>query len=153
MVEAPEQNMRPLRAGDLDRVVEIDQRIVGRSRRGFFEKRLSAAVDVPDDFVVVGVEDGGELVGFAFARISTGDFGFSAAHAVLDAIGVDPDRQTRGVGHMMMQGLDDRLRERGVREIRTQTDWRFHDLVRFLDREGFKTAPTHILERQTTTAF
>ena len=54
---------------------------------------------------------------------------------------------------MMMQGLDDRLRERGVREIRTQTDWRFHDLVRFLDREGFKTAPTHILERQTTTAF
>ena len=105
---------------------------------------------VPEDFVVVGIDNEDGLCAFAIARISTGDFGLSKSHAVLDAIGVDPDCQSKGLGHGLMEGLDAGLRKRGVGEIRTQTDWRFHDVVRFLDAEGFKTAPIHILERPTT---
>lgn len=150
MADRLKMETRPLGAADLDRVVEIDQRIVGRSRRGFFEKRLEAAIAVPEDFVVVGIDNKDGLCAFAFARISTGDFGLSKSHAVLDAIGVDPDCQSKGLGHGLMHGLDTGLRKRGVCEIRTQTDWRFHGLVRFLDTEGFKVAPMHILERATT---
>ncbi len=152
MATKSDTKARPLGPGDLDAVVDIDQRIVGRSRRGFFEKRLDAAMAVPDDFVVVGIDGEDGLCAFAFARISTGDFGLSASHAVLDAIGVDPGNQSKGLGHQLMNGLDDGLRKRGVSEIRTQTDWRFHDLVRFLGSEGFKVAPIHILERPTTSA-
>jgi GNAT superfamily N-acetyltransferase len=152
MVAQSEIKTRPLGPSDLDRVVEIDQHLVGRSRRGFFEKRLEAAIAVPEDFVVVGVDNDDGLCAFAFARISTGDFGLSKSHAVLDAIGVDPACQSKGMGHGLMGGLDKGLRKRGVGEIRTQTDWRFHDVIRFLDAEGFKAAPILILERPTTSA-
>ena len=44
MGATPDTDLRPLGPEDLDRVVEIDRRLVGRSRRGFFEKRLAAAL-------------------------------------------------------------------------------------------------------------
>ncbi|HJO87453.1 MAG TPA: hypothetical protein QF359_10865, partial [Rhodospirillales bacterium] len=70
--------VRPLKATDLDQVVDIDKRIVGWSRRGFFEKRVQAAIDRPDSYVVVGTVDGTTLVGYAIDRIHGGDFGNKA---------------------------------------------------------------------------
>ena len=44
--------VRPLTAGDLDGAVALDARIVGRRRRGYFEKRLAAALRQPDQHLV-----------------------------------------------------------------------------------------------------
>lgn len=150
MPDSVEQTPRPLDSGDLDAVVEIDREIVGRSRRGFFEKRLEAALAVPDDFVIVGVDEGSELKGYAFARLQSGEFGIPARFATIDAIGVAPDRQSRGIGRKLLDALDARLGRKGVGEIRTQADWRFHGLLRFFDAAGFVEGPTHVLERPTT---
>jgi|TARA_B100000315_G_scaffold260416_1_gene321576 ribosomal protein S18 acetylase RimI-like enzyme len=144
---------RPLKTTDLDQVVDIDKRIVGWSRRGFFEKRVEAAVDRPDNYVVVGVVDGTTLVGYAIARIHGGDFGTTERTAALDAIGVDPRAQAKGVGKILMDGLDDVLRKKDVHEIRTQTDWRFHGLLKYFDAMGFEVAPAHVLERQADANF
>ncbi len=81
---------RALKSADLNAVVDIDQRIVGYSRRGFFEKRLQAAVKSPKDYIVIGVTEESNLVGFTFARLHEGDFGTPGHFAALDAIGVDP---------------------------------------------------------------
>ena len=141
---------RALGPADLDRVVEIDRAIVGRSRRGFFEKRLEAALAVPDDFVVVGVDGVGgesELQGYGFARIHSGEYGTPEKIAAIDAIGVAPDSQSGGIGRMVLEAMDGRLRRKGVAEIRTQADWRFHGLLKFFESTGFLEAPVHILER------
>ena len=138
---------RSLKPTDLDQVVDIDKRIVGWSRRGFFEKRVDAAIERPDNYVVVGTVDGSTLVGYAIARIHGGDFGTKGRTAVLDAIGVDPRVQAKGVGKLLMDALDDVLRKKEVHEIRTQADWHYHGLMKYFDAMGFEVAPAHVLER------
>ncbi|MFQ5955764.1 MAG: GNAT family N-acetyltransferase [Kiloniellales bacterium] len=146
----PNTASRPLRPEDLDRVVEIDRRLVGRSRRGFFEKRLEAALSGADKVVAVAVEDGGTLVGYAIARIQFGAFGGVEQMAILDAVGVDPDHHGQGSGRRLMEGVIRGMKKLGVREIRTQVDWTDHGLMRFFAANGFALAPRLVFEHPTT---
>jgi len=150
MGATPDAVLRALRPEDLDRVVEIDQRLVGRSRRGFFEKRLAAALRGADKVIAVAVEDGGSLIGYAIARIQLGAFGGADPIAILDAIGIDPDHQRRGLGRRLMAGTVRGMKRFGVRELRTQIDWTDLGLVRLLAASGFALAPRLVLERPTT---
>ncbi len=138
---------RPLTAADLEPVIQIDRRLSGRSRRGFFEKRLRAALDDPKGFIYVGVEDGGALAGFVMARLFEGEFGAAAPVAALDAVGVDPDRLGQGLGRALMASLDQVMKTKGVRELRSQVDWANHSLLRFMDAAGFRLAPRLVLSR------
>jgi GNAT superfamily N-acetyltransferase len=144
--------LRPLKAGDLDAVVRIDAAITGRARRGFYEKRLKAALAAPDDFAAVAAVNGGRLAGYALARIQEGEFGDQRRLAILDAIGVDPAAQGGGVGRRLLAGLETALKKRGADELRTQAEWSDHALVRFFAGAGFSLVPAHALERQVDAA-
>lgn len=137
---------RPLSPEDLDRVVAIDTHLAGRARPQFFEKRLASALADPDGFITAAVDGGDGIDDFAIARVQRGEFGSDHAVAVLDVIGVDPDAAHRGIGHALIGRLDERMRKRGIREMRTQADWRQHDLLRFFEDVGFALAPFHVLE-------
>lgn len=142
-----DNRVRPLNPADLERVIAIDSGHVGESRRRFFEKRLVHAKRHPDDFVQVGVARNGTLVGFAFARILRGEFGRDRAIATLDAVGVERDSRTSGVGRTLMQGLTDAMRAKKVQTLQSQADWTNHALLRFFDASGFGLAPRLVLER------
>ncbi len=144
--ERPRTAMRALRPGDLDQVVAIDARITGRPRRGFFEKRLSAALAEPGGFIYVGATAGRALHGYAFARILEGEFGGTAPVAVLDAIGVDPAGQGAGLGRKLMARLDKVMHSKGVHALQTQEIWTNHAFLTFLAEAGFEVAPRRILE-------
>ena len=141
--------LRPLTPDDLDRVVEIDRAHSGRPRDGFFQKRLRAALREPDAFVYLGATAEGRLVGFAFARLLSGEFGTDRTVAILDAIAIEPGRQGTGLGRLLLDGMDEVLRHKNVGEIRSQLDWNNHALVRFLDGAGFRLAPRIVLARHT----
>jgi GNAT superfamily N-acetyltransferase len=146
----PNHRLRSLKPEDLDRVVEIDRGITGRSRRGFFEKRLRASLADPEGFIVMGTEEGGILNGFAIARFQDGEFGDERPVAILDAMGVDSDSQGQGLGRMLIEGIDKVMRKRGVHELRTQAEWTNHALMRFFASIGFSLAPHRVLERAPT---
>lgn len=139
--------VRPLAARDLDRMVAIDQAHTGASRRRFFEKRLAAAATEPGDFIHVGVEAEGGLIGFAFARVLAGEFGRPEPVAVLDLVGVDPSEQAHGIGHALMDALTAGAEAHGVRLMHSQADWTDHGLLRFFAGSGFQLAPRLVLER------
>jgi GNAT superfamily N-acetyltransferase len=143
--------VRPLRPSDLERVIAIDSSHVGESRRRFFEKRLAHAKQHPDDFVHIGVTRNNSLVGFAFARILCGEFGRERVLATLDAVGVDYDSQTRGIGRILMSALTEVMRKKGVHALQSQADWTNHGLLRFFDVSGFGLAPRLVLERSVLT--
>lgn len=149
--ETPEKekngSLRPLTVDDLDEVVAIDKSLIGRSRRGFFETRLKAALHNPKRFIYVGACEEGELVGYVLARLLEGEFGGDATVAVLDAIGLDPRQQGKGHGRRLMEGLEDVMRQKNVHELQSQLDWNNHSLMRFLDVSGFKLAPRVVLSR------
>ncbi len=138
--------VRPLEAGDLDAVVAIDTALTGRSRHGFFERRLKAAVKQPKDFIYVGACISGELKGYVLVRLLGGEFGHDAS-AMLDAIGVDPNATGAGLGHALLSGVDDVLRHKGVTELQTQTEWTNANLLGFFAHAGFERAPRLVLKR------
>ena len=146
-----DNNVRPLRSNDLERVIAINSAHVGEPRRRFFEKRLAHAEQHREDFVHVGVTRDGVLVGFAFARILRGEFGREQAMATLDAFAVEPGSQDRGVGRALMNGLTVVLRRKGVQSVQSQADWTNHVLLRFFEASGFGLAPRLMLERSVLT--
>jgi N-acetylglutamate synthase-like GNAT family acetyltransferase len=144
---AAKRDVRHLGADDVETVIAIDRAHSGRARRRFFEKLFAAAKARPDDFVCVGIERAGALQGFAIARILRGEFGREKAVAVLNAVGVEPQSQERGIGHALLSELIENLRSMGVRSLQSLADWTSHDLLHFFDTSGFTLAPQLALER------
>ena len=139
----------PLGADDLEAVIAIDRVLSGTSRRGFFEKRLAAALDEPGDFVYVGLREGKRLVGYALARLVEGEFGKPGARAMLDAIGVDENHQSEMAGHQLLSAVEEVLRNKGVSELTSQIEWANQNLLRFFANAGFIMAPRIVLTRST----
>jgi ribosomal protein S18 acetylase RimI-like enzyme len=139
----------PLRAEDLEAVIAIDKKLSGRSRRGFFDKRLAAALNNPGEFVYVGLRDNDQLLGYALARLVDGEFGKSRARAALDAIGVDPDHQGESIGHQLIAEVEKVLRHKGVGELTSQVQWADQDLLSFFESIGFEVAQRVVLARPT----
>lgn len=138
---------RSLRVDDLERVIAIDRAYTGQSRRRFFEKRFDAAKAHPEDYVLVGVDEGQSLAGYAFAHLLHGEFGREQASAALDAVGVAPDSRDHGIGQVLMQGLLEVLRGKSVRSLQSQAEWTNHNLLRFFDAAKFELAPRMVLQR------
>lgn len=148
---APAPLARALTPDDLEGVIAIDARLSGRARRTFFQHRLKAALAAPAGFITAAADGPHGLAGFAIARIQQGEFGQAREVAVLDVIGVAPDAAHHGVGHALIARLDERMRARGIADMRTQAGWRHHDLLRFLENVGFGLAPYTVLELDLAT--
>ena len=144
-------SIRPLRAADFERMVEIDKAITDRGRRGFYEKRFSASSSNPQDFVGLAAERDGKVLGFVLAHLLSGEFGVTAPVGVLDAIGVDPAARGFCVGQRLLGGLEQTLTDRGVTEVRTEANWTEHSLVSFFATAGFRLAPRLVLDRSIGT--
>jgi L-amino acid N-acyltransferase YncA len=145
--DAAKRTAHQLVAGDLERVIAIDCGHAGRSRRHFFEKRMAAAKLSPHDFIQIGVMQDGVLCGFAIARVHRGEFGHDHAVAVIDAVGVDPQSQERGVGQCLIEELTRTAHAMGVRAVHSQVAWGDQGLLGFFHAAGFELAPRLALER------
>lgn len=138
---------RSIGVADLEQVIAIDRVNVGHGRRHFFERRFAAAKARPDDFVHIGVVADDKLCGFAIARILRGEFGQKDAVAVVDALGVAPERREHGLGQSLMEGLIEQSRRHGARCVQSQVNWKNDELSRFFSSAGFVLAPRLALER------
>ena len=141
-----ETDIRPLMGADFEAVVALDARITGRQRKGYFEKRLAAALRHPEQHLQLAAGGGG-LDGFLLARRADGEYGGQDPVVVLEAIGVDPARQRAGLGGRMLARLSELAGRGGARSLCTQADWREHSLLRLFQRAGFRLAPRQVLER------
>lgn len=137
---APACTVRRLKPADLGRVIEIDAKVVGRPRRGYFEHKL--ALNLLDSSVEVslGAEVDGILVGFLLARVWYGEFGETEPVAVLDTLAVHPLFQGRGIGASLIEQLATNLRGLRVRVLRTEASWDAFELLSFFQTQGFRPA-------------
>ncbi len=142
-------DVRPLQAGDLEAVIALDTALSGNSRRGFFEKRLKAALDNPKDYIYVGLYDGGKLNGFAMARMATGEFGKQNPLATLDALGVRLSDQHHGAGRKLLDEVKKILAHKKVSALESQVEWADRNVLGFFASNGFSLAPRIILSRST----
>lgn len=141
----PVSEPRQLQPGDLDAAVAIDRTLTGSSRRGYFEKRLAAALREPNRHLQFGIDGEDGLVAYVLARVLSGEYGHDEESVLLEVIGVDPARAGQGLGTKLLATLEAAMRRRGIAELETAIEWRDHALVRFFARHGFAKAPRHIL--------
>jgi ribosomal protein S18 acetylase RimI-like enzyme len=139
--------LRPLRAEDLDSIVALDGRSGGPSRRGYFERRLAAALRKPRVNFQLALTSGQGLVGFLLARVAGGEYGRPEDVVVLEALGVDPTVRHAGLGRQMLAELERLARARDIHQLVTQVDWRNDSMLRFLASADFELAPRGVFER------
>ncbi len=132
--------VRGLRPDDLDAVIAIDERNVGRRREEYFRIKLEQNLTETGIKVSLAAELDGRVCGFLLARVFYGEFGRMEPAAVLDTIGVDPDCQGRGVGSALLRQLRTNLLGLGVPRLQTEVSWDNPDLLTFFHHEGFRPA-------------
>lgn len=149
MADKPEDiSVRNLAPDDLAAVAAIDKTVTGRSRKGYFEKRLAAALREPKAHIQLAIDGGGGLTGYVLARIRAGEYGRDEPSVVLEVINVDPAAHRHGLGRRLLAGLEDAMRRRGIRRLETEVSWKLHEMMRFVDAAGFSLAPRQILQRE-----
>ena len=138
--------VRNLRPTDLEAVIALDAKYIGRRRDEYFRVKLQQTLLETGIKVSLAAEVDGSLVGFVLASVYYGEFGQTEQAAVLDTIGVHPSFGGRHVGAALMDQLRTNLFGLGVISLRTQVDWDDTRLVGFFQHEGSRPAPRLCLE-------
>jgi ribosomal protein S18 acetylase RimI-like enzyme len=161
--------LRSLYPEDIDAVSKIESSLTGSSGRALLEKRLAAATvnpgavfldeignvpsdpqAMPESFVTCAALDGKKLVGYGFARILEGEFGARSAIVELDDIGVDPEYQGKGIGKLVIAGIEQRMQKSNISTLRTQVVWSSLPMIGFFAATNFTPASGQIIERDTS---
>ena len=129
--------VRRLHARDLEAVIRLDAKIVGRRRDEYFKVKLEQALADTGIKVSLAAEVDGGFAGFCLCRVYYGEFGSMEQVAVLDTLGVHPDFQGQGVGRAIVRQLRTNLLGLGITRLQTEVSWSEQDLLAFFQRAGF----------------
>ncbi|HDM09822.1 MAG TPA: GNAT family N-acetyltransferase [Desulfobacteraceae bacterium] len=141
--------IRLMREEDFDAIVAIDEKILGKSRKEYYEAKFEKLFG-SKDYVpasLVAEKDDGTVVGFVMGELYIGEYGIFQEEATLDTIGVDPDYQNMGIGRRLIDEFVDHLRDMGVKNIYTLVDWNASEMIRFFSSNKFSPSKTINLER------
>jgi ribosomal protein S18 acetylase RimI-like enzyme len=148
-----EVKIRVLSENDLDAVVEIDKKILGKEKRAFWKRKMAYADIYPRPALVAELE--GKVVGFIMGYVSGWEFGVPDTIGWIDTLGVDPAYQRRGIGRALFNALIENFKHsgreetpetkelekpkiEGVNVVYTLTNWSDWDLIQFYHAMGFK---------------
>lgn len=138
--------VRQLRPQDLEAVIALDAKAVGRRREEYFKLKLKQALSDTGIQMSLGAELEGIFVGFLLARVYYGEFGAPEPVAVLDTMGVHPDFRGRDVASDLIDQLRTNLLGLGIRTLQTEVSWQNPGLLAFFQHEGFQPAPRFCLD-------
>lgn len=139
--------VRSMTEADLDAVVRIDRKLTGVPRDDYYRAKLHETLTESGVRVSLVAEVDGAAAGFIMARVDFGEYGRTEPAAVMDTIGVDPDRAGTGIGDAILSQLLANLDALQVEHIRTRTAWNAFGLMHFLDAHGFRPAQQLALNR------
>lgn len=137
--------VRKMNQKDLDAVVAIDTKVLGKSRWDYWLMKMTLAEErLPMASLVA--EENGKVVGFILGDASGWEYSVPENIGWIDTIGVDPACQRRGIARMLMSEMIANLKKVGVDTIYTMVNWRDRDLLKFFDAFGFQKGPLINLE-------
>jgi len=129
-------SLRPLTLGDLDAIVEIDRKVLGKPRRDYWKKKIELPNPrYPLSCLVAEYE--GKVVGFIVGEVSGWEFGIPDTIGWISTIGVDPAHQHHGVARRLSQEFVKNLKAIGVTVVYTLVNWNDWDLLKFFHAMGF----------------
>ncbi len=93
--------IRTMTTNDLDRIIEIDTKVLGRSRADYWEMKLEL-VDKRSPMASLVAEIEGEVIAFVIGDASGWEYGVPEHIGWVDTIGVDPAFQRKGLATMLV---------------------------------------------------
>ena len=138
--------VRMLHPRDLEAVIRLDAKIVGRRRDEYFKLKLEQALADTGIQVSLAAESDGAFVGFGLCRVYYGEFGSMERIAVLDTLDVHPDFRSLGVAKALLRQLRTNLLGLGITQLQTEVNWREPELLAFFQHSGFEPAPRLALD-------
>lgn len=137
--------LRTMNSKDLDRIVEIDTKILGESRPEYWEMKLEL-VGKRSPIASLVAEMDGKVIGFIIGYASGWEYGVPENVGWIDTVGVDPAYQRKGIAQMLFHEMIDHLKKVGVTSIYTFVNWRDWSLLQFFDSMGFTKGDMFNLE-------
>ena len=128
--------IRALKKEDLEAIVKIDEKVLGESRKAYWERKLEA-LGSKSAQTSFAAEVQGKVVGFILGDISGWEFGVPDTIGWIDTIGVDPAYQKRGIATALADELIRGLKGVGVKTVYTLVSWNDWDLLQFFHAMGF----------------
>ncbi|MDW7708897.1 MAG: GNAT family N-acetyltransferase [Deferrisomatales bacterium] len=130
--------VRVLRPQDMDAIVAIDEEVTGSAKPEYYAHKLQVASlrDAQLNTSLVAEADG-KVVGFLMGSLFLGEFGIPESSAMIEALGVSPAYQDRGVGSALLAQFRANMKVAQVEKIYTLVDWKDFGLLKFFGHMGF----------------
>ena len=98
---------------DLDRIVEIDTKVLGQTRPDYWEMKLEL-VEKRSPISSLVAEVNGKVIGFVIGDASGWEYGVPENIGWIDTIGVDPSWQRKGIAKLLLTEMINNLKKVGV---------------------------------------
>jgi predicted N-acetyltransferase YhbS len=135
---AQEPKLRVMDGRDVDAIVAIDAKVSGQNRREYYVRKASELLDerhAINSSLVAEID--GRIVGFMLGDIYLGEFGIPETSATIEALGVDPEMQNRGIASDLLDQFVMNMKAAGVERIYTLVNWDDFALERFFAARRF----------------
>jgi len=129
--------VRTIVPSDLDRVIEIDIKVLGKPRPEYWEMKLEL-VGKRSQISSLVAELNGKVIGFIIGGASRWEYGVPENIGWIDTIGVDPDYQRKGIAKILFTEMTNKLKKLGVDTIITFVKRRDPILLKFFNSLGFQ---------------
>lgn len=129
--------IRDMVSSDLDRIVEIDIKVLEKPRPEYWEMKL-ALVEKRSQFSSLVAELDSRVVGFIIGGASRWEYGVPENIGWIDTLGIDPDYQRKGVAKVLFSQMVKDLKKVGVDTITTFVRRRDPLLLNFFNHLGFQ---------------
>lgn len=146
-------SVRLAKATDIPQVIAIDTENTGLSKAEYWEDLLerynSRSTDLDDDTQPKSVKryrfflvacDGDTVLGFIIGEVRAWEFG-SPPCGWIFAVGVRGNTRQGGVGHILLEALNERFRKAGVTKVRTMLARDDTLIMSFFRSQGMMAGP------------
>ena len=137
--------IRTMSYKDLDRIIEIDTKVLGKARPEYWNMKLEIMEKHAPVFSLVAELDG-TVVGFIIGDGSGWPYGLPGNVGWIDTIGVDPAFQRKGIARILHTEMINNLKKVGVNKVYTFVSWQDWNLLKFLNHMGFQKGDMISLE-------
>ncbi|MBI2090720.1 MAG: GNAT family N-acetyltransferase [Deltaproteobacteria bacterium] len=130
-------HIRNLTKSDLGAIVNIEERVTGVARPGYWEKRIELSEAIRPHWASLIAEVNSQVVGFILGRAGELEFGLPSTVAWIEIIGVDPAFRSQGIARALVQTFVESAEDHDIKTVFTLVDADSGEMVGFFGRMGF----------------
>ena len=112
-------DIRNLEKEDLSAIVNIEERVTGVARKGYWGKRIEISEAIRPHWASLVAEINRQVVGFILGRAAELEFGLPSTVAWIEMIGVDPAFRGQGIGRALIERFTASAEDHDIKTVFT----------------------------------